>query len=59
MRSGSLRAEMERLLRDWNNSMNVERAVVDEGDIDEIISGITGIPGFQNSPEPNLINFWR
>ncbi len=39
-----LKGEMEKMLRDWNNSMKVERAAVDEGDIDEIISSITGIP---------------
>ncbi len=39
-----LKADMEKMLGEWNNSMKVEKATVYESDIDEIISSITGIP---------------
>ncbi len=39
-----MKVEMERMLSAWNKTMKVERVPVDENDIDEIISSITGIP---------------
>lgn len=40
----NMKSEMDRMLSNWNNSMKIEKVPVDEHDIDEIISSITGIP---------------